>query len=115
MSRTESARLRHRLDAAKEAVGFAQGKSRSDLDFDRLLNLALVRLIEIVGEAAGGLSTELQGKHPQIPWLDIVGMRHRLIHGYDEIDFDIVWQVVTNDLPPLIEQLKHILSVGPDE
>jgi uncharacterized protein with HEPN domain len=69
-----------------------RGKTRPDLDRDRLLNLALVRLLEIVGEAASRMPQEERARHPEIPWSDIVSLRNRLIHGYDEVDFDILWQ-----------------------
>jgi uncharacterized protein with HEPN domain len=98
------------LDAAQEAVSFVEGKIRNDLDTDRKLNLSLVRLIEVLGEAAGRVSREFAKTHTQITWGVIVGMRNRLAHGYDDVDLDIVWLVVKVELPPLIEQLAEILS-----
>jgi uncharacterized protein with HEPN domain len=98
------------LDAAREAVSFAAGRSRADLDSNRMLNLSLVRLIEIIGEAAARVSPEGQERYPQIAWPEIVGMRHRLAHGYDAIDLDIVWEVVSGDLPRLIVQLEALLD-----
>jgi uncharacterized protein with HEPN domain len=85
-----SIRLRQMLDHSREAVGFVQGKSRRDLDADRLLNLALVQLLTIVGEAAARISEAARKQHPQIPWPAMVGMRNRLIHGYDTINLDIL-------------------------
>ena len=105
-----SVRLRHMLEHAREAVDMASGKGRADLDRDRKLNLALVLLLEIIGEAAGRMSPEECANYPDIPWHEIVSLRNRLIHGYDSVDFDILWQVVKNDLPPLIDQLMMILS-----
>jgi uncharacterized protein with HEPN domain len=90
------------LDHAREAVAMAGGRTRSELDTDRQLNLSLVRLLEIVGEAASRMPAEERGRYPEIPWPEIVSLRNRLIHGYDSVDFDILWQVVTDDLPPLI-------------
>ncbi len=87
-----------------------RGKTRADLDTDRKLNLALVRLLEIIGEAAGRISKEDRDRHSNIPWAEIVGLRNRLIHGYDEVDFDILWQIVTTDLPPLIRNLENSLA-----
>ncbi len=112
MPKSDRVRLLHMLDAAREAVGFAAGRTRSDLDSDRMLNLSLVRLIEIVGEAAARVSPETQAKHPEIRWPAIIGMRHRIAHGYDAINFDIVWEVATVDLPALIAQLERALSGG---
>ena len=102
-------RLRHMLDYAREAVTLARGKSRADLDADRVLNLALVHLVEIVGEAASRVSKDVQGQYPQIPWPQVVSMRNRLVHGYDFLDFDILWQTITEDLPELIAILEKIV------
>jgi len=85
-------RLHHMLDAAREAAQMAQGKARADLDTDRPLNLSLVRLLEIVGEAASRISPDERAQYPGIPWMQIVGLRNRLIHGYDNVDFDILWK-----------------------
>jgi uncharacterized protein with HEPN domain len=97
------------LDHAKEAVAMAEGKTRQDLETNRMLNLALVRLLEIVGEAANRVPKEEQMKHPAIPWKDIAGMRNRIIHGYDRVDTDILWEILEKDLPPLVEALEKIV------
>ncbi len=111
MSRRDAAvRLRHMLDHAREAVEMARGKTRTDLDSDRKLNLALVRLLEIVGEAATRMTAPERAEYPGIPWEGMVGLRNRLIHGYDTVDIDILWQIVTRDLPPLIKSLEKILG-----
>jgi uncharacterized protein with HEPN domain len=102
-------RLRHMLDAAREALDFAAGKTKTDLNRDRMLTLSLIKLIEIIGEAANGVSVEYQDKLPEIPWPDIIGMRHRLIHAYFDVNLDIVWATVIHDLPPLITALEKIL------
>jgi len=82
-------------DYANEVLGMIQGRGRADLNSNRMLNLALVRLLEILGEAAGRVPSEDQAKYPQIPWPQLIGLRNRLIHGYDQVDFDILWQIVT--------------------
>ena len=87
----------------------AQGRTRADLDSDRQFNLALVRLLEIVGEAANRVPIDQRTRFPQVPWLLIVGLRNRLIHGYDEVDFDVLWQIVSNDLAALIKVLEAAL------
>ena len=107
----EEARLGHMLDAATEAVQFVKGKRRADLDTDHQLALALVRLLEILGEAARHVSDEVHKRHPAIPWKEIAGTRDRLVHGYFDVDLDIVWQIVTVDLPPLISELKNVVKV----
>jgi len=110
MQKDDAIRLRHMLDAAREARGFAASRSRSDLDRDRQLLLALVKDVEIIGEAASRVSAETRMEWPDIPRLDIVAMRHRLTHGYFDIDPDIVWSTVTDDLPPLIAQLERAVA-----
>ena len=84
--------------------------SRADLDNDREFNLALTRLLEILGEAANRIPREEQARYPEIPWPQIIRLRNRLIHGYDSIDFDIMWQIVTIDLPPLVATLEKIVE-----
>ncbi len=110
MSKDDLVRLRHMLDSAMEAVELIQGKSRADLDTNRVVSLALVRLLEIVGEAANRVTTATQLQYANIPWSQIVGLRHRLIHGYDTINLDILWQILSEDLPALITQLKRIIK-----
>lgn len=111
MSRHESlVRLRHMLDHAREAVAMAKGKTRDSLYTDRMLNLALVRLLEIVGEAASRTPPEERAQYGDIPWPGIVGLRNRLIHGYDSVDFEILWQIINHDLPTLIVALEQIVS-----
>ncbi len=103
-------RMRHMLDHAKEAVDLLVGKEKADLSSNRVLELALVRLVEIVGEAAARMPVEEQSRYPSIPWKEIVGMRNRLVHGYDVIDLDVLWDTVQIDLPQLIAELEHILG-----
>lgn len=104
--------LRQMLVHSREAVAIIQGKTRADLDQDRLLNLALTRLVEIIGEAANRVPEEVQAKYPELPWLQMIGARNRLIHGYDSVDFDILWVIIEKDLPVLINQLEGILGAG---
>jgi uncharacterized protein with HEPN domain len=92
-----------------EAMTMVQGKKRSDLNSDRMMELSLVRLVEIIGEAAARVGTESREKYPSIPWLQIVGMRNRLIHGYDAVDLNVLWDTIIDDLPPLIDELEKIL------
>ena len=102
--------LRHMLDHAREAVNLTRERVRGDLDANRLLELSLVRLMEIIGEAANRVSPDFQSRYPHIPWPQIVSLRHRLIHGYDSVDLDILWEILTKDLPPLIADLESIIS-----
>lgn len=98
------------LDAANEATAFAANRGRKDLEKDRMLTLALVRSIEIIGEAGARVSEAGRREIPEIPWRDIVSMRNRLIHAYFDVDLDVVWSTVRNDLPPLISTLEIALQ-----
>lgn len=109
MNENDEIRLRHILDAAKDAISFIQGKSKVSLETDRLLTLGLVKSIEIIGEAAFHISEESRAATPVLQWPDMIGMRHRLIHAYYDINIDTLWQTVTEDLPPLIEALENII------
>ena len=84
-------------------------KKRADLDTDRTLGLTTLRCLEIVGEAASHIPESMRQEHPQIPWPQIIGTRNRLVHGYDLVDYDIIWSTVVEDLPPLIAELEKIL------
>jgi uncharacterized protein with HEPN domain len=109
MRKDDRIRLQHMLDAANEALTFIQGKNRSDLDIDRMLVLSLIRELEIIGEAASKISAETRSQNTSIPWLDISGMRNRLIHAYFDVDLDTVWSTVNRDLPTLKAELEKIL------
>lgn len=106
----DSTRLQHMLEAATEACEMIANETRPSLDSDRKLSLALVRLIEIVGEAAASVSKAQQSQLLGIPWKSLIGMRNRIVHAYFDVDLDIVWRTVTEDLPPLINELERILS-----
>ncbi len=110
MWKNDIVRLRHMLDSAREVIDFVRGKRREDLNQDRLLVLGLVKALEIIGEAAYQISEETRRQVPEIPWEDIVGMRHRLVHAYFDINLDILWNTVKKDLPPLISALEKVLG-----
>jgi uncharacterized protein with HEPN domain len=112
MRNDDRIRLMHMLDAAREAVHFADGKTRDDLNGDRLLALGLMKCIEIIGEAAANISVECRETLPAIPWKSILGMRDRLVHAYFEIDLDVVWYTTTVSLPPLIHILESAITRG---
>jgi len=102
--------LQHILDAAQRAVRHTKSKKRSDLGKDDLFGLALIRLLEIIGEAAGGISDKLRAKYPEIAWRQMANMRHRLIHGYFDVNNDLVWETVISELPLLIVQIKSVIK-----
>jgi uncharacterized protein with HEPN domain len=106
----ERVRLQHMLDAAKKAVQLAAGRNRTDLDEDDMFPLAIVRLLEIVGEAAKSVGTEARAAVPAVPWKQVAGTRDRLIHGYHDVDMDIVWSIIVHDLPALIPALRTALA-----
>jgi uncharacterized protein with HEPN domain len=111
MTRHEDAvRLRHLLDASRKARAFTRGRVRADLDRDEMLGLAVVRLLEIIGEAARAVSDDFKEEHPEIPWKAIVGARNRMIHRYFDVDLDIVWEIVETDLPDVVSKVEALLD-----
>ena len=97
------------VDAAEDASSFVVGREREDLEKDRMLALALVRSIEIIGKAGARVSAQGRAEVPRIPWTEIVAMRNRLIHGYFDVDLDIVWETTQKVLPPLVDTLRNTL------
>jgi uncharacterized protein with HEPN domain len=102
--------LKHMLDHAREAVEMVVGKTQADLAQHRMLELALIRLVEIIGEAATRVGSEMKSSNPQVPWREIIGMRNRLTHGYDTVDLKVLWDTIAEDLPPLITDLDKIIK-----
>jgi uncharacterized protein with HEPN domain len=101
-------RIRHIVDAAETARDFVAGRTRADLDTDRMLLFALVRAVEIIGEAASRLSDETRNAAPVVPWPRIVSMRNRLIHVYFDIDHDVLWKTATEEIPQLLTLLRPL-------
>lgn len=112
LTKNDAVRLRHMLDAARKALFFCRGKTRFDIEEDEQLRLALVRLVEIVGEAASRVSQELQDQTPSIAWADIISTRNKLVHAYFNIDLDVMWQIIQEDLPLLANELENLLETG---
>ena len=112
MRRDDRIRLQHMLDAAREALRFVEGRSQADLEQDRMLGFAVLKALEIIGEAAGKVSVEGRALLPDLPWPDMVGIRHRLVHAYFDIDYERVWVTVRDDLKPLADLLERFLA-GP--
>jgi uncharacterized protein with HEPN domain len=98
------------LDAAREAREFTRGRTRESLDMDRMLALSLVKEIEIIGEAANQVSETTRRQTSAIPWEDIIAMRNRLVHAYFDINLEILWRTVQEDLPPLISAIEDVLK-----
>jgi len=105
----------HMLDTARAIVGRLLGTSRAEFDANEDLRLALAHLIQTFGEAARRVSPEFRQAHPQLPWKKIVGMRHKVVHDYLHVNYDIVWTVATVNLPPLLAELERISPPEPPE
>ena len=103
-------RLQHMLDAAQEAYRLLQGRSLQVFRQDRLLQLAIDKLVQIIGEAANNVTADRRVANSRIPWADMIGMRHRLVHVYYLTDLNILWGTVQDNLPPLIAELERILD-----
>lgn len=101
-------RVKHMLEAAADAAQFIAGRKRADLDGDRMLLFALIRCIEIIGEAARQITDESRNLSADIPWNAIAGMRNRLIHAYFDVDTELVWRTVTRELPELVVRLRKL-------
>ncbi|MCX6023532.1 MAG: DUF86 domain-containing protein [Chloroflexi bacterium] len=107
--RDDTVLLQHMLDYAVEALQGIEGKEQLDVETDRFFMFGLIHMVEIIGEAARHVSESTQVAHPQMPWSAIIGMRNRLIHGYDQVNFDVLWRTIRDDLPILVEELQRIL------
>ena len=103
-------RVLHMRDACLSVARFILDRSRSDLDRDEMLRFALVRAVEIVGEAAAKVSAETRQRAPGIPWREAVGIRNRLIHAYFDVDLDVLWRTAKDDLPQLQQSLQALLD-----
>jgi uncharacterized protein with HEPN domain len=110
MNPRDRVRLQHLADALNSAICFARGRERADLDADEMLLFALVRAIEIAGEAASQVTAETRARLPDLPWASIVGMRNRLVHAYFDINRDILRTTVIEAALPLAERVKNVLA-----
>jgi len=106
----DATRLRHMLDASLEAIELAGDRDEHQMEKDRIASLAIVRLLEIVGEAASKVSADTRAGLPEVPWREIVVMRNRVIHAYMDVDMDIVAATIRDDLPPLADALRRALQ-----
>ena len=111
---SDETRLRHMIEAAREAVSYVERITRQQFNSERPLQHSVIRCIEIIGEAASRLTPEFREATPDIPWSDIIGMRNRIVHAYFDIDLDIVWQTARHELPAMLPQLEALLPQGKD-
>jgi uncharacterized protein with HEPN domain len=105
----DSVRLRHMLDYSREAIDMVRGRTRRDLDENRMLQLALTRLLSVIGEASSHVSIVGRARSVEIPWSDVVTTRNRILHDDFSVDCDVVWQVINHELPGLIAALERAL------
>ena len=103
-------RFLHMIEATETALNFVTGRQRADLNSDQMLLFALVRAIEIIGEAAGKVSDATRGAAADIPWGLVVSMRNRLVHAYFDVDNDVVWKTVSEELPELLTKLRTLIA-----
>jgi len=99
---------------AEEAIEILGNTSQEEIANNRVMQLALQRLVEIVGEAARRVSKNTQEQHEEIAWREIIGMRNRLAHAYDRVGLKVLWEVIVEDFPPLVELLENIVGRDPD-
>jgi uncharacterized protein with HEPN domain len=109
MPKDEWVYVGHMLDMSQQALEISAGKNREVYDSDLTLRLALTHLVQVIGEAAQHVSSEFRQSYPEIPWREVIGMRHRIVHDYLNVDEDVVWQVVQQDLPQLAKMLDQII------
>ena len=106
----DKTRVKHMLDAACQAYEFVHNKKRTEFNSDRMLQFALVRAIEIIGEAVKNISPDFKERYENIEWKKIAGMRDKIIHFYFGINWEIVWDVIKNKLPQLEKEIKTSLE-----
>lgn len=102
--------MKHILSAIERVRRYTQGKTYEDLVADDMMYYAVVKNIEIIGEAANMVTSDFQDTHPDTPWKKIKGMRNYIIHEYFQVDDIVVWEVATKDLPALQEQVTDYLT-----
>jgi uncharacterized protein with HEPN domain len=110
MNERDKTRFQDMRAEAQRALRFIQGQTRQDLDQNEMLAYALVRCLEIIGEAASQVTEPTRSRYPHLAWRQMIGMRNRIIHAYSNVDLGIVWYTVVDVLPPLITDLEQILS-----
>lgn len=110
MKKDDTVYLRHILDAIEMIEGYVGGYSENEFLTHAMVKDAVVREMEIIGEAAKNISEEYKGNHPEIPWGQMVGIRNKIIHEYFNVNFPIVWDTIQGDLPPLKDEIKKLLN-----
>ncbi|MDZ4674087.1 MAG: DUF86 domain-containing protein [Gemmatimonadota bacterium] len=110
MPRNDRFALEQMLESALRIGGLVRGTSRDMFESDEVRQLALLHLIQRLGEGASRLSADFRAEHPEFPWVEMIGMRNRIVHGYDDLDPEIVWRVATEDIVPVVAALERALA-----
>jgi uncharacterized protein with HEPN domain len=110
MKAEDMIRIQHMIDAGNEALSFIGDTGFGEFKKNRMLILSVIKDIEILGEAASKITEETKNLHNEIPWKDIIGMRNRLIHGYFDVDIELVWNTAKENIPALLDNLNEILG-----
>lgn len=112
MTERDELRLRHILDAAERISTYLQGVDQASFLSNRMLQDAVIRNLEIIGEACVNLSPELTGANADVPWHNASAIRNRLVHGYFDVDLRVIWQTAKESLPPFVQQIAALLETG---
>jgi len=104
----DKGRLEHILESIDNIVEFTNGISYNDLSTDKLLNFAVIKNLEIIGEASYKITKDFKAKHPEVEWRLIIDLRHVLVHGYYKIKQEVIWDIIQRDLMPLREQIQTL-------
>jgi uncharacterized protein with HEPN domain len=107
--RNDATSLRQMLDHTREIRGLVEGRTLGDVRSDRKLQLSLLHLLSVLGEAAGRVSEGFRSEHPELPWREMTGTRNWLIHAYDRANLETVWRTSTEDIPRLVDDLERLL------
>ncbi len=110
MKRTNKHYFRDILEYAKTSLEFIQNVSYEEFITDKKATFATIRALEVIGESSNRISDELKEKYPHLPWIEMRGLRNRIIHNYDDIDYTIIWNVLKNEIPNLIKQIEEIIE-----
>jgi uncharacterized protein with HEPN domain len=97
-------------DYCQTVANFTQGKSFKDVETDQKTYLALLKALEIIGEACNNLENDFQNSHPEVPWAEIIAFRNHTAHEYWDVDFQIVWRIATIDTPDLHQKILKLIS-----
>ena len=106
----DKGRLEHILESINYIMDFSEGVSFVDFKSDMKLRFAIIKNLEIIGEASNMLTNEFREQHQETPWRQLINLRNVLVHGYYQIKFEIIWEIIQKDLPPLKEQIKKLYN-----